>query len=194
MRLGFLVLICLIGIAPAFADEAVRTGAAAFGDWRTDGPGVCRLITPADPPAPFATKSAAGRSQRAARTGVDIPKAPPGFAVELFASGLNTPRTIRIAPNGDIFVAETGAGRVRVFRPGAAGSEPAQGEIFADGVQRVYGIAFYASGSDPKFVYVATSDSVLRFPYRSRDVKASGPAERVASVPGGGGHRSRVLA
>ena len=194
MRLGFLVLVCLVGAAPAFADDAVRTGAAAFGDWRTDAPGVRRLITPADLPAPFATKSAASRSQRAARTGVDIPKAPPGFAVDLFASGLNTPRVIRIAPNGDIFVAETGAGRVRVFRPGAPGAGPAQGEIFADGVQRVYGIAFYPSGENPRFVYVATPDSVMRFPYRSGDMKASGPAEKIASLPGGGGHWSRDLA
>ena len=39
--------------------KRVRTGAEAFGDWRTDSPGVRRLITPADLPAPFATKSAA---------------------------------------------------------------------------------------------------------------------------------------
>jgi glucose/arabinose dehydrogenase len=193
MRLGFLVLMGLVGVFPAFADEAVRTGAAAFGDWRADAPGVRRLITPADLPPPFATSSAVGRSQRAARTGVDIPKAPAGFTVDLFASGLNIPRVIRAAPNGDIFLAETGAGRVRVFRSDArAGS--AQGEIFADGLQRVYGIAFYPSGSDPKFVYVATSDSVMRFPYRSGDTKASGPSEKVASVPGGGGHWSRDLA
>lgn len=129
MRLGPLVLMGLVCAAPAFADEAVRTGKAAFGDWRTDGLGVRRLITPADLPAPFATRSAAARSQRAQRTGADIPKAPPGFAVELFASGLKTPRTIRVAPNGDIFVAETGAGRVRVFRPGPPGAGPAQGEV-----------------------------------------------------------------
>src|ERR1700733_1534118 len=194
MRLGFLVLVGSIGAGPAFADEAVRTGAAAFGDWRTDGPGVRRLITPTDLAGPFATKSAGGGSQRPARTGVDIPKAPPGFAVELFASGLDTPRTIRVAPNGDIFVAETGAGRVRAFRPGAAGAGPAQGEIFADGVPRVYGIAFYPSGEKPRFVYVATSDSVMRFPYRSGEMKASGPAETIASLPGGGRHWSRDLA
>src|ERR1700744_5509223 len=114
MRLGALVLMCLLGAAPAFADEAVRTGAEAFGDWRTDAPGVRRLITPTDLPAPFATKSAAYRSQRGARQGADMPKAPPGFSVDLFAKGLNVPRVIRIAPNGDIFLAEHGAGRVRV--------------------------------------------------------------------------------
>ena len=119
MRLGFLVLMGLVGAAPAYADEAVRTGAAAFGDWRTDAPGVRRLITPADLPAPYATRSTANMSQHEARTGAETPKAPPGFTVDLFATGLNTPRVIRIAPNGDIFVAETGAGSVRVFRPGS---------------------------------------------------------------------------
>ena len=193
MRLGFLVLVCLAGGAPAFADEAVRTGAAAFGDWRTDAPGARRLITPADLPAPFATPSTANMSKHEALTGADVPKAPPGFTVDLFASGLKMPRVIRVAPNGDIFVAETGAGRVRVFRPGA-GAGSAQGEIFADGLQRPYGIAFYPSGENPRFVYVASPDSVVRFPYRSGDVKASGPAEKIASLPGGGGHWTRDLA
>jgi hypothetical protein len=90
-----------------------HTSAAAFGDWRTDAPGVRRLITPADLPAPFATKSAASRSQRRA-PGVDVQSAA-GLRVDLFASGLNTPRVPHIAPNGVIFVAETGAGRVRAL-------------------------------------------------------------------------------
>jgi glucose/arabinose dehydrogenase len=192
MRLGFLVLLGLVGAAPAVADEAVRTGAAAFGDWRTDAPGVRRLITPADLPAPFATRSAANMSQHAVRTDAEIPKAPAGFAVDLFATGLNTPRVIRVAPNGDIFVAETGAGSVRVFRP--TGSGPAKGEIFATGLQRPYGVAFYPSGENPRFVYVASPDSVVRFPYRSGDMKASGPAEKIASLPSGGGHWTRDLA
>ncbi|MGC2782608.1 MAG: sorbosone dehydrogenase family protein [Roseiarcus sp.] len=194
MRLGSLVLVCLLAASPALADEAVRTGAAAFGDWRTDAPGVRRLITPADLPAPYATRSSANMSEREARTKADVPKAPPGFAVDLFASGLNMPRVIRIAPNGDIFVAETGAGRVRVFRAGDAGAGPAQGEIFAEGLQRPYGIAFYPSGADPKFVYVATPDSIVRFPYRSGEMKAGGPAEKIASLPSGGGHWTRDLA
>jgi glucose/arabinose dehydrogenase len=195
MRLRFLILMGLVGAAPAFADEAVRTGAAAFGDWRTDAPGVRRLITLADLPAPFATPSTANASQQEARTDAEIPKAPPGFAVDLFASGLDIPRVIRIAPNGDIFVAETGAGRVRVFRAGReAGGGQTQGEIFAEGLQRPYGIAFYPSGENPSFVYVATPDSVVRFPYRSGETKASGPAEKIASLPSGGGHWTRDLA
>jgi glucose/arabinose dehydrogenase len=194
MRLGFIVLVGLVGAGTALAYESVRTGAAAFGDWASDAPGVRRLITLADLPQPFATRSSANRSQLAAWTEADVPKAPPGFAVDLFASGLKTPRVIRITPNGDIFLAETGAGRVRVFRPGAGGAEPAQGEVFADGLQRPYGIAFYPSGQDPQFVYVATPDSVVRYPYRSGETKASGPAEKIASLPSGGGHWTRDLA
>src|ERR1700722_20339036 len=194
MRLGFLVLLGFVGATPAFADDAVRTGAAAFGDWRTDAPGVRRLMTPADLPAPYATQSTANMSQHETRTEAAIPKAPPGFTVDLFGSGLNTPRVSRGAPNGDIFVAETGAGRVRVFRSGGAGAGPAQGETFADGLQRPYGIAFYPSGQDPRFLYVASPNSVVRFPYRSGDVKASGPAEKIAALPSGGGHWTRDLA
>ena len=39
---------------PALADgkAQTRTGVDAFGDWRTDAPGVVRLITPADIPQP----------------------------------------------------------------------------------------------------------------------------------------------
>ncbi|MGA8585868.1 MAG: sorbosone dehydrogenase family protein [Roseiarcus sp.] len=194
MRLGFIVLLGLVGAGTAFADETVRTGAAAFGDWRTDAPGVRRLITPADLPAPFATPSARNMSPQAARTEADIPKAPPGFAVDLFATGLSTPRVIRVAPNGDIFVAETGAGRVLVFRPGESQAGPAQGKIFAGGLQQPYGIAFYPSGQEPRFVYVATPDSVVRFPYRSGETKTSGPPETIASLPGGGSHWTRDLA
>ena len=194
MRLGFIVLAGLAGAGAAFADEAVRTGAAAFGDWRTDAPGVRRLITPADLPPPLATRSAANMPQLRARTGADMPKAPLGFAVGLFASGLNAPRVIRVAPNGDIFVAESGAGRVRVFPSGDGGAALAQGEVFAEGLQRPYGIAFYPSGPDPRFVYVATPDSVVRFPYRSGEMKASGPGETIARLPSGGGHWTRDLA
>jgi glucose/arabinose dehydrogenase len=163
MRLGFLVLLGLVGATPAFADETVRAGASAFGDWRTDAPGVRRLITPADLPAPYATRSTANMSHQEARTEADVPKAPSGFAVEQFATGLNMPRVIRVAPNGDVFVAETGAGSVRVFRPGA-GSGPAKGEIFTAGLQRPCGIAFYPSGENPRFVMSRRRTPLCAFP------------------------------
>src|SRR5208283_5207037 len=124
------------------------------------------------------------------RTRSDLPKAPEGFSVALFAEGLSGPRVIRTAPNGDIFVAESGAGRVRVFQPDGAGE--AQGAAFADGLERPFGIAFYPS-ADPHWVYVATEGAVLRFPYRSGETKAAGPPETIARLPGGGSHWTRDI-
>ena len=47
------------------------------------------------------------------------------FKIALFASGLSGPRIIRVKPNGDISVAETHAGRIRVLRPDACVVRPA---------------------------------------------------------------------
>jgi glucose/arabinose dehydrogenase len=190
---GLGVLAIIVGAGAAFAAEAPRTGSAAYGDWRTDAPGVSRLITPADLPPPFATLSAGNPSQRAARKPTDIPKALDGFSVDLFAEGLSDPRVVRIATNGDIFVAESGAGRVRIFRPDGVGAPPAQAAVFAEGLEQPFGIAFYPS-ADPHWVYVATPGSVVRYPYRSGDLKAMGPAEAIAELPSGGSHWTRDLA
>src|SRR5208337_2683851 len=186
--------VCLFA-ATALAADDVRTGPAAYGDWRTDAPGVRRLITPADMPPPDATRSVANPSRRAPRTPAVTPRAPPGFSVDLFAEGLSAPRVIRTAPNGDIFVADSGAGRVLVFRGDATTPAPVQGEVFAADLQRVFGVAFYPPGADPHWVYVATPGSVRRFPYLSGDLKAAGPAEVVVrDLPSGGVHWTRDLA
>jgi glucose/arabinose dehydrogenase len=193
MRMGFGLCLagCLVA-GVALAAEGVRVGAAAYGDWRSDAPGVRRLITPADMPAPLATQSVANPSSSAKRKRGDLPKAPAGFSVELFADGLSVPRVVRTTPSGDIFVAESGAGRVRAFK--GDGGAPAQGAIFAEGLERPFGIAFYPS-ADPRWVYVATPGSVVRFPYRPGDSKASGPGEIVvAGLPSGGSHWTRDIA
>ncbi len=91
----------------AAAQTGPLTGDAAFGDWRSDRPGVVRLIRPADLPKPGATASAANVSRVVARPSAATPQVPPGFKTELFAEGLSGPRQMRVAPNGDIFVAET---------------------------------------------------------------------------------------
>jgi hypothetical protein len=103
-----------------------------------------------------------------------MPDVPAGFKAEVFASGLNQPRVIRTAPNGDIFVAESGAGRILVFPADAAGT--AKFEVFTEGLEKPFGIAFYPP-ADPRYVYVGAANQVVRFPYRRGDRKARGPAE-----------------
>jgi glucose/arabinose dehydrogenase len=184
----------------AGAREGVLVGQGALGDWTTDAPGVRRRIGAADLPKPYATRSVDAGSRVVPRPAGAWPKAPAGFKVEEFATGLQNPRLIRTAPNGDLFVAESYPGRVRVLRAAAGAGKAETVEVFAEGLRRPFGIAFYPPGAEPTYVYVANTDSVVRFPYRSGDLKARGPAEVVVpDLPGGGqlrggGHWTRDVA
>jgi glucose/arabinose dehydrogenase len=177
-------------------------GEAARGDWTTDAPGVRRLLTPADLDAPYETRSVDNGPKIVSRPEGAWPKAPKGFVVEAFATGLNNPRAIVTAPNGDIFVAESGPNRVRIVRPAKSkgDAKPDASNIFVEGLRQPFGIAFYPPGPNPKFVYVANTDSVVRFPYKNGDLKASGPEQVIVSdISGGGrlrggGHWTRDIA
>jgi glucose/arabinose dehydrogenase len=164
-------------------------GAAAFGDWRTDNPGRRRLITPRDLPAPDRAGSVMNFVTNVRRTETQKPIVPAGFAVNLFASGLTGPRLIRVAPNGDVFAAETGAGRIVVLRPSGEAAPKFSG--FAADLFIPFGIAFYPPGPDPQWVYVGNTDSVVRFPYRNGDLVARGPFETIVPHLPTGGHRTR---
>src|SRR5262245_28344524 len=126
----------------AFGQSApVLTGAAAYGDWRRDAPGVRRKITPADMPPPYETASADRGPTVVARPADTWPKAPPGFVVELLVSGLDNPRLIRVSPSGDIFVAESEPGRIRVLRV-AQGAKTPDIRTFAENLYQPFGISF----------------------------------------------------
>jgi glucose/arabinose dehydrogenase len=165
------------------------SGTAAFGDWRTDRPGVRRLIRPQDLPAPDLAQSARNFVRIEHRTDDQKPIVPNGFEVNLFASGLTEPRIIRTAPNGDVLVAESDAGRIRVLRTSGAGAPVSA--IFASGLRYPFGIAFYPPGPDPQWVYVGNTDSVIRFPYRNGDTVARGPGETIVPHLATGRHRTR---
>jgi glucose/arabinose dehydrogenase len=177
----------------ATAQPAVLEGKDAYGSWRQDKPGTVRLIRPQDLPAPGATASAANASRVVRRSADTVPRVPPGFRIELFAEGLSGPRIIRTAPNGDIFVAETRAGRILVLRAADGATKPATNEIFASGLRGPFGIAFFPNGDNPQWVYVANTDSVVRFAYHSGDLKASSAPEMLAKLPAGYGHSTRDI-
>jgi glucose/arabinose dehydrogenase len=162
-----------------------------FTDYRFENPGTIRHIQIQDLPAPYATESAAAGPKVVARPEKAWPKAPAGFRVELYATGLNNPRLMRTAPNGDVFLAETNGGDIKVFRGITADGKPQQVGVFATGLTTPFGIAFYPLGPDPRWVYVANMDSVVRFAYRNGDMASTGPPQRLAELPGGGHHRSR---
>ncbi|MEH2569728.1 PQQ-dependent sugar dehydrogenase [Bradyrhizobium sp. AZCC 2289] len=181
-------------IGPSNAQPVTLRGQDAFGDWQRDKPGTVRLIKPEDLPKPGATPSAANVSRVVARPDSTKPQVPPGFKVELFADGLSGPRIIRTAPNGDLFVAETRAGRIRILRAADGAPKPQISEVYASGLSHPFGIAFFPDGDDPHWVYVANTDSVVRFPYRSGDLTASGKPETVVAKLPTGGHSTRDIA
>jgi glucose/arabinose dehydrogenase len=185
---------------PAAEAGATLTGGAAFGDWHGDAPGVRRRITVADLPPPFATASAGNSPDVIDRPAGAIPHAPPGFHVDLFADGLEGPRLMRVAPNGDLFVSETDAGRVLVLRAGesatAGKSGAAHRQVFAEGLDGPFGIAFYPAGPNPQWVYVAANNRVMRFAYRNGDMQARGEPEVIVPslAASTGGHVTRDIA
>lgn len=177
---------------------ALLRGMAAFGDWTTEAPGVRRLIRASDLPAPYATRSV-DRGPRMVPQPTDAwPKVPTGFRVEKYASGLDNPREIITAPNGDLFIAESGPGTIRILHPGPDG-KPQLDTNFSNGLHQPFGMAFYPNTGEPRYLYVANTDSVVRFAYHRGDLKAQGEPEMIVSdIPGGGrlrggGHWTRDL-
>jgi glucose/arabinose dehydrogenase len=164
-----------------------------FTDFRYEKPGTVRKITVKDLPEPYATQSSSNGPKLVARPEGVWPVALPGFKVELYAAGLDNPRTMRTAPNGDIFLTETDAGRIRAFRGMAGDGKPLQSAIFANGLKQPYGLAFYPPGADPQWLYVGNTNEVVRFAYHNGDLKAGDAPEHIADLPGGG-HSTRAVA
>src|SRR5215470_17812252 len=116
-RLRPLGLLLLLPFTNFAADsEKVLTGTAAFVSSTIVKPGTFRKVTVDSLPKPYATESATTKSRIVPRPEGALPQAPAGFKVGLYATGLNMPRVLRVAPNGDVFLVETQAGQVRVFR------------------------------------------------------------------------------
>ena len=169
----------------SMSERNVLKGREAFGGWHKDRPGVrrlLRLLKPEDqPPIGKSTSKWAESVKRSKRA---KPIAPKGFAVDLVASGLAGPCVIRVAPNGDLFVADSEANTIRVYRVASGSARPVKSETYASGLNKPFGIAFYPLGPNPEWVYVANTDGVIRFPYENGDLKASGkPEEIVEKIP-----------
>ena len=178
----------------------VITGKAAFTDYSQEHPGVVRKITVADLPEPLPDESVDNGASLVPRPKDAWPVAPAGFKVDMYAQGFTQPRLIRTAPNGDIFLADSQAGEVKILRGIDADGKVKTTEVFAGGLDHPFGIAFYPSGADPQWVYVANTTSVVRFPYKRGDLKASAAPQTIVPVlPGyaqlrGGGHWTRDIA
>jgi len=189
----------VLRVVAAVAAEGTEAKQSVYTDFRGQSPGAIHKITPADLPKPYVSKSALNHARLVPRPKNAWPQAAPGFKVELYAEGLNNPRLIRTAPNGDLFLAESRPGRIKVFRGITPDGKSEESSVFASGLNQPFGIAFYPLGPNPQYVYVANTDSVVRFAYKNGDLKASGSPQKLAGLPGGGlleggGHWTRDIA
>src|SRR5688572_5529284 len=182
------------GFRPPPAAAAPPQGEA---DWKKDAPGVVHKIDVAKLEEPFKSPSATNFPRLVERPEGASPKVPAGFKVETFATPaqVQAPRGMKVAPNGDIFLAETNPGRIKVLRPSKDGSKAETIEVFAQGLLQPLGIEFYPAGKNPQWVYISETNRVVRYPYKVGDLKASAVPEVIIPQlsPVGGGHFTREI-
>jgi glucose/arabinose dehydrogenase/cytochrome c2 len=165
--------------------------------WAEDAPGKVHHIVFEQLPPPFAVPSASNSPKKEPRPDGTLPKVPAGFKISIFATDPDRGRYMLRAPNGDILLSVPGKNQVKIMHPAADG-QTAEVTVFAEGegFERPYGLAFYPSAADPQYLYVANVNSVLRIPYKTGDLKASGPAETVVAQlapKSGASHWTRTI-
>jgi glucose/arabinose dehydrogenase len=137
------------------------------------------------------------------------PTAHAALAVRAFASGLLHPRWLHVLPNGDVLVAESnappkpedgrgikgfvfrmaqkrvGAGvpsanRITLLRDADGDGVAETQTTFLEGLNSPFGMALVGQN-----LYVANTDSVMRFPYSEGATRITAPGEKVADLPAG---------
>src|SRR6516162_10111420 len=139
-RLGCALIAALL-VPSAFSQSGqkqVLTGQEAFTDAAHESPGTRRHLTTADLPGPKPEESIDNGPNMVPRPANAWPQAPKGFKVDLYAANLDNPRLLRTAPNGDIFLAESETGKIRVFRGVDKDGHPQQTSVFAEGLRQPF--------------------------------------------------------
>lgn len=139
-------------------------------------------IKPESLPKPFETNSAFRSSKVVAQPSDSVLNLPKGFQINVFAEGdFRYPRWMALAPNGDVFVADSRANSIIILRDANKDGVAEQRFTFADNLSQPFGMAFYQD-----WFYVANTDSVVRFRYKSGQIKAEGAPEKLVELTEGG--------
>jgi len=149
-------------------------------------------LLPADMPQPYATRSVSNAPRIVTRPPDAMPKAPPGFKVTLFRAGLNHPRHLIAASNGDVLLAEPSEGQITLLRDMDGDGRADLVQPFIEDLSRPHGLALHSD-----YLYFADTERVSRVPYRPGDTKPRGPVEKVTAdgaIGSGGGHWTRNVA
>ncbi len=173
-------------------------GAAQPVDASADAPGVRHQVDLAALPPPYATESVHHSPSVVKQPAGATLRVPEGFEVREYARGFKNPRYLLTAPNGDLFVVESSSGEIHLLRDTDGDGLPDRNELFLSGLKQPFGLAFYPPGPQPRFLYIANTNGIVRVPYENGDLRAKGTPEPIASLSSGGrleggGHWTRDI-
>ena len=140
-----------------------------------------------DPPAPTAIPLSEPSASVAGVPDKEI-TLPSGFKISVYAQGLKGPRMMTVGPDGQLYVAERGAGRILRLPDQNQDGLADQVEVVAEGLESPSSLAFYSDGS----LYVGETTRILRFPPPVSGVAFGEPEVVIDGLPGGG-HNTRTV-
>src|SRR6266849_4990159 len=108
-------------------------------------------------PPPFATQSAGNPPRVTAPPPGARLVLPPGFKISVFADNLDDPRRMLLAPNGDVLLAEPGAGKITILRDANHDGVAEQRFTFAKNLDGQYELPFHDD-----FLHIGDEDAVVR--------------------------------
>ena len=178
--LALLCLLLILGSAPALARPA---GSPPVPELPPPGPSVFRL------------------PQVIAWPEGQLPSAPAGFRVTIFAENLDHPRSLLVLPNGDVLVAQARTEAMGGMPPEVVAALTRQG-VFGPSPNNILLLRQTPSGLERhelladlnqpfgmqllgRYLYVATTDALLRFPFEPGQIRIAVPAEDLADLPAG---------
>ncbi len=156
-----------------------------------------------DLPAPFATKSNKNFSSVQGWKEGQTPKAPRGFAVNLYASGMSNPRNMLVLPNGDVLVAEANTIKNALMQAGAVilGAGGAENlkrsanrisllrdvnhdgiadnrEVLLEDLNQPFGMLLLNG-----WLYIANTDALMRYRFTPGMIKIKDKGEMIMQLP-----------
>lgn len=133
-------------------------------------------------PPPFHTTSAVRQSRQVPQPANATLNVPKGFKVNVFAEGgFREPRWMALAPNGDVFLADSRANSIIVLRDTNKDGTADQRFVFSAKLSQPFGMAFYKD-----WFYVANTSAIVRFRYKPGQTSAEGEPEQLVELTAGG--------
>jgi len=154
--------------------------------WRNTGSSVVETaIGPLELVAPYSSESVTKNSKVISWPSNKLPKAPEGFEVQRFADDLEHPRWTYVAPNNDIFVAESNtknsANRITLLRDTDMDGEVDERHVFKEGLNQNLGMLVLND-----FFYIANTDGLYRYAYEEGQTTLEGEGEKIVALSASG--------